>query len=421
MKKHTYRQIDVNNIDWDRIRAKTENRILYFCVDVAKQKFVGLLVTADGEIICLIKWQHPQDTQGLIERLHNGLGAARLEVVMESSGTYGDVLRWQFSKRGVPVYRVGTKQVHDRAESYDGVPSLHDGKAAHIIAELHREEHSALWREAPAEQRDLRSLTDELELHQELHRGNLNRLSALMARHYPELEYAANLSLVSVLTLLSEYSDPSEIAAHEEEASALLEKVGGRFLSADKRQAILQSARNSLGVPCTPGERERIKALAKDLLRTHQASQEVEKRMRQAVKEDESMANMADVTGKVTCIVLAAILGDLRRYANPASLLKALGLNLKERSSGKHQGQLKITKRGSGKARFYLYWMVMRLVQDDPVIKTWYERKVARDGGRFKGRALIAVMRKIVKGLWHVARGEKFDSSKLFNLAKTTV
>lgn len=68
----------------------------------------------------------------------------------------------------------------------------------------------------------------------------------------------------------------------------------------------------------------------------------------------------------------------------------------------------------------------MRLVQDDLVIKTWYERKVARDGGRFRGRALIAVMRKIVKGLWHVARGEKrctelvevFDSSKLFNLTQ---
>ena len=30
------------------------------------------------------------------------------------------------------------------------------------------------------------------------------------------------------------------------------------------------------------------------------------------------------------------------------------------------------------------------------VIKAWYERKVARDGGRLRGRALIAVMRKAV-------------------------
>ena len=417
MKKHTYRQTDVNDIDWNQIRAKTENREVHFCVDVAKEKFVGLVVTGDGGIVRLLKWKHPQDTPGLIEHLCNDSGAARLEVVMEPSGTYGDVLRWQFSGRGIPVYRVSTKQVHDRAESYDGVPSLHDGKAAHIIAELHREGHSVLWRETPVEQRNLRGLTEELEIHHGLHRDNLNRLSALMARHWPELEYAADLSSVSVLTLPGEYGEPSGVLTHEEEAAALLEKTGGYFLKEDKRRAILQSAHNSLGVPCVAGEREQIRALAKDLLRTHRAGLEVERRIAQAAKADDGLAGIAGFTGNVTCIVLTAILGDLRNYANPACLLKALGLNLKERSSGKHQGQLKITKRGSGKARFYLYWLVMRLVQHDPVIKTWYERKVERDGGRFKGKALIAVMRKTVKGLWHVAQGEKFDSSKLFNLA----
>lgn len=417
MKKHSYRQTDVNKIDWTAIREKMENREVVFCVDVAKQKFVGVLPTPDGEIICTLKWKHPQDTAGLVERLCNGLGVAHLEVVMEPSGTYGDVLRWQFSKRGIPVYRVSPKQVHDRAESYDGVPSLHDAKAAHIIAELHREKHSALWQETPVEQRNLQGLAAELEIQQQVHRANLNRLSAQMARHWPELEYVADLSTVSVLTMLSEYGEPCEVLAHEEEVATLLEQVGGRFLTVEKREAILQSAHDSLGVPCTPGEREHIKALAKDLLRTRQACLDVEKRMAQAVKKNDGMENTADFSGVVTCIVLAATLGDLRKYANPASLLKALGLNPKERSSGKHQGQLKITKRGSGKARFYLYWLVLRLIQRDPVIKTWYERKVARDGGRIKGRAIIAIMRKVVKAMWYVARGEKFDSSKLFNLA----
>jgi transposase len=418
MKKHSYRQTDVNKIDWTALRSKTQGRGLMFCVDVAKQNFVGVLASLEGEIVCVVKWKHPQDTAGLVERLCTGLGAARLEVVMEPSGTYGDVLRWQFTQRGIPVYRVSPKQVHDRAESYDGVPSLHDAKAAHIIAELHREKHSAPWQETPAEQRSLQGLAGELEIQQQVHRANLNRLSALMARHWPELEYAADLSSVSVLSLLAEYGEPCEVRMHEAQAAELLEREGGHFLKPEKRQAILGAAQNSLGVPCTPGERAHIKALAQDLLRTHRASLEVEKRMAQAVKSgDEEMSKLAEFTGQVTCVILTAILGNLRQYANPASLLKALGLNLKERSSGQHQGQLKITKRGSGKARFYLYWLVLRLVQHDVVIKAWYERKVARDGGRFKGRAVTAVMRKIVKALWHVARGEPFDSRKLFNLA----
>lgn len=165
-----------------------------------------------------------------------------------------------------------------------------------------------------------------------------------------------------------------------------------------------------------PGERLGIKALAEDLLRTHRECRAVEKRMEQVVKKDETLSRLAEVCGKVSALELVAILGDLKKYPNTGSLLKALGLNLKERSSGKHHGQLKITKRGSGRARFYLYWLVMRLVQKDPVIKAWYEQKVKHDGGRFKGRALTAVMRKVAKALWHVAQGEKFDSSKLFNL-----
>ncbi|MGH8522516.1 MAG: hypothetical protein ACREU9_14085, partial [Gammaproteobacteria bacterium] len=42
---------------------------------------------------------------------------------------------------------------------------------------------------------------------------------------------------------------------------------------------------------------------------------------------------------------------DPRAYANSGSYCKAFGLNLKERSSGQHKGQIKITKRGSGPAR----------------------------------------------------------------------
>jgi transposase len=59
-------------------------------------------------------------------------------------------------------------------------------------------------------------------------------------------------------------------------------------------------------------------------------------------------------------VVLGATVGTPVDYPNPHSYLKALGLNLKERSSGKHKGQLKITKRGPGEARKYLYFAALR-------------------------------------------------------------
>ena len=97
---------------------------------------------------------------------------------------------------------------------------------------------------------------------------------------------------------------------------------------------------------------------------------------------------------------------------------KALGLNLKEKSSGKHQGALHITKRGPGVTRLFLYLAALRLVQRDPIVKAWYAKKVARQGGIAKNRAVVAVMRKLAKALWHVAGGVAFDSRKLFDVSR---
>ena len=116
--------------------------------------------------------------------------------------------------------------------------------------------------------------------------------------------------------------------------------------------------------------------------------------------------------------VVVSRAGDPREYASASSLVKSVGLNLKERSSGKYKGQLKITKRGPGVCRYYLYLAALRMIQDDPVVGAWYRKKVARDGGKVKNKAVIAVTRKLVEALWHVARGEPFDSRRLFDTSK---
>ena len=124
---------------------------------------------------------------------------------------------------------------------------------------------------------------------------------------------------------------------------------------------------------------------------------------------------MAAVIGKVSAAVLLAAVGAPQDYPDAGSYTKAIGLNLKERSSGKHQGQLKITKRGPSLARFYLYFAALRLIARDPLVKRWYERKTNRPGA-LKNKTVIALMRKLAKALWYIARGSSFDAEKLFHL-----
>ena len=65
-------------------------------------------------------------------------------------------------------------------------------------------------------------------------------------------------------------------------------------------------------------------------------------------------------------------------------------------------------------ARRYLYLAALRWIARDHQVAEWYRRKVQRDGG-LKGKAIIALMRKLTRALWHVGRGERFDAAKLFH------
>ena len=87
---------------------------------------------------------------------------------------------------------------------------------------------------------------------------------------------------------------------------------------------------------------------------------------------------------------------------------------------GKYKGELKITKRGPGVARQYLYMAVLRQLKEQPIFRAWYDAKVKRDGGLTE-KALTALMRKLAGALWWVARGHAFDPSRLFDTSRLSL
>ena len=65
-------------------------------------------------------------------------------------------------------------------------------------------------------------------------------------------------------------------------------------------------------------------------------------------------------------------LGDPIEYSSSGAFVKAIGLNLKEISSGQRRGELGISKRGPPEARRWIYYWAMRSVQR-PEFAKWYE------------------------------------------------
>ena len=416
MKKHRYQAKALQDVNWPDIAFEVANQRLVFAVDVAKEKFVAALMIDREEPLSTIMWDHPAETRTLGVLLGD-LPADHIEVVMEPSGTYGDSVREHLRSLGCEIFLASPKRVHDAAEVYDGVPSLHDAKAAYIIGRLHLDGASQPWPENSAHRRDQKALIAELDLYQSDHRRNFNRLEAQLSRHWPELEQVADVDSAGVLRLLADYGDPRSVCRNRDEAEKLIHHTRRGVAASERVSAILDSAEASLGVPCTEGERHLLQTLAEELRRTRAATRAVQRSIDIRVDQDVELSRIGKAFGNATSLVLEAALGSPLDYPNAGSYVKAMGLNLKERSSGTHKGELHITKRGPGRARHYLFLAAMRAVQRDPVIRAWYRKKLTRDGKVTRYNAQVAVMRKLGMAIWHVARGSPFDSSKLFNVA----
>ena len=131
------------------------------------------------------------------------------------------------------------------------------------------------------------------------------------------------------------------------------------------------------------------------------------------------MSRYADSVGASTLAVIWSKAGDPRDYDSSGAFLKALGLNLKERSSGRRAGQLAITKRGPSAARRWIFFWSLRAVQRAE-LKPWYDAFIqvgrpasgAQEHRKMKG--VVAIMRKLSRGLWAAMhRDEAFDYGQL--------
>jgi transposase len=336
---------------------------------------------------------------------------------MESTGTYGDALRQALTDAGLNVQRVSGKAVHDYAEIFDGVPSQHDGKDAAMVAELAALGKSSPWPyESPTEFDEELSYWVELaDAHQRIAMVWLGRLEALLARYWPEATQYLELNSSTLLHVLMYYGGPAALAAAPDAVGRLM-GWGRSFLKEEKIVRFVQVAGESVGVRQTALDRRRMMEAAQAAWNARQEVEAAHEKLKTLAKGHSTIARQSVAVGWVTACVLWVYLGDPAKYHCAEAYRKAMGLNLKERSSGRYLGQLKITKRGPGAVRRWMYFAAMRMVQDFRVVG-WYQ---AKRGERPKDgkRALTAVMRKLALGLHALGvSDEPFDARKLFSSA----
>ncbi len=415
MKREAYRSVDVKQVFVESLVAEKVAMGVVVGIDVAKSESLAVVRWQSGEFERPWRVKTPEEIPVLVSRLRDLAKGRSLRIAMESTGTYGDALRQALTDAGLEVHRVSGKAVHDYAEIFDGVPSQHDGKDAAIVAELAALGKSSPWPYRPPTEFDqeLRYWVQRADVQQRLGVMWLCRLEGLLARHWPEATEYLKLNSKTLLQVLVEYGGPAALAA-DTGAAERLKAWGRNYLKEEKIERFIAAAARSVGVRQTAIDRRQMREYAKAALSAKREVKKASAALKKLAQSNAIIARHAKVVGWATACVLWVYIGDPRNYPCAEAYRKAMGLNLKERSSGRHKGQLKITKRGPGAVRRWLYFAAMRLVQEAAVVE-WYSVKKSRCT---KGStpALVAVMRKLSLGLHALGASEaSFDATRLFS------
>jgi len=418
-RKIQYRAVSFEQVRPDALaNALSGARKLVVAIDVAKTKMMAGFAREDGAVVRLVKWTSPLETRVFIELVMQTarlLDVQEVEALMEPTGTYGDPLGALLLAHGAQVFMLSPKRVHDAAEVFDGVPSMHDAKACVVIARLHHQGVSKPYIEPSPLRVQMRALVEQRELYRVPMQFYLSRLESLLARHWPEaLQDVDVWRSKTPLALLARYPGPNDMHEHADDVLQNVHRLGHAHLRAPQAQRMLDCAQRSVGVALEDEAKRLIQLTATEALHMRNALDDIDDRIEQLSQEHAATSNIATTVGKVTAVLLVAHLGPLTDYTSAAALEKACGLNLKMRSSGNYLGRLSITKRGSPVVRHYLYLAALRLIRNDPRVAAWFRERGGFRGGH-KRVAIVAVMRKLIRALWHVARGTPFDSSKLID------
>lgn len=419
-KKRTYKTVDVKHVDMMRLLALLPATVVIAAIDVAKYKQVVTLAAPQGQAAVLVRFTSPQETEAFLKLLEGLKRAGKeVQVAVEPTGTYGDALCYQVHGRGIDVYQLSPKKTHDAAELFDGVPSQHDAKDSTVLARLHAQGLSRMWSPRTDQRRELQALMSKREMYAQSQERGFGKLEGLMARHWPEFgQYLDVREQRCALELLATNPNPAKWEPQQMEQQ-LRQGSRGR-LRDDKIAGVVHSAARTTGVPMLPAEHELVREVAAEVLRQDDELRRVDKQVREAVARDEQARPLCTMLGGVTTAVLIAQVGAPQSYDSVGALEKAMGLNLRESSSGQRANQgIHITKRGPGMVRKYLYLAAMRWVITDEVARAWYQQR----GGyteQAKMKAMVALMRKLVKALWQVARGQPYRADKLFDVRRLT-
>lgn len=251
-----------------------------------------------------------------------------------------------------------------------------------------------------------------------------NQFSQLMAGIFPELKvfFTSSVSTVGPVSLMAAYPTPRQLSeAPEEDVQGVLKKVSCHN-HAKRVDEVQELARDSSGVPPTPGRLWRVSYLADFLLTNFSHQTALKREIEELVERRAEYQLLVNVprSGPATLGAILAVTGDVGRFPNYRKYVAYTGYY-----PGLEKSQTidrtKMSRRGNRNLKRALFQIAAPLVWFDRganPYKELYQRKMAE--GREWYRAMPIVCAALARHIYHCLKfNDPYDVEKAFQGSST--
>ena len=397
--------------------TKIGEKTLIVGIDIGKETHYGFMRTLSIEDFKAFTFKNTSEGfNNLLNRIVGFKKRHQIEnviVAFESTGNYWiPFANYMKNQKDYTLLQVNSKHTKRFKDITDNTSNKTDHKDPKVIAQIVMIG-SGLHVNLPSGPKaDLRELTRMRKTIVEDRKRVVNHLESTLAVYFPELgRVFKNLSCKTCLLLLKETPCPDTILKIPEEVLIKkLRRISNGRVDQNKTRLLISHSRSSVGVKYgREAYLMNLNILLAQIELYGSQIKEIEIRITKILKTlaEYNILKSINGLGEITMATIISEVVDFNNFGTDRELLKYAGLNLVENSSGKRQGNRKISKIGNKFFRTSIFFATLRLISKKGVYHELYQTHLKK--GMSKKKAVISISRKLVRTIHAMIRkNEKF-------------
>jgi transposase len=386
-------------------------KTLIVTMDIGKTVHYGYLRAPNGEDVKPFPfYNYKESFNKFWDKICKFKAEKNLEEIVvgfESTGSYAEPVCNFLREKPVELVQINPMHSKRIKELEGNSPNKTDKKDPRVIADVISLGHALTLVVPEGAAAELRRLTNARERALKSRTAMINQLQDLMFIVFPEFsQVMKDTKTKSARYLIKNHTTAESIVGMGlDELAMILRKISRGKLKQERAKELFKAAQASVGIQ--EGKEsiifETIHLVSK-IDNEDCFIESLEQQMEHYLEQIDYSHSILSIKGigTVTTAGLIGEVGDFKKFNTIAEVIKLAGLDLYEISSGKHNGQRRISKRGRPLMRKLLFFASINAVKSKGIMHEYYKQML--DRGMPKMKALIAVSRKLLAIIFALTR-----------------